>query len=507
MTGLIIFLIFLLLGVIIVQIGRVSELASKIRGEEEVEQQSTNHQAKMLMLFLVLFLVLGLGSAYYYKDVMLGYGPLAAASDHGEDIDSLFNWTLFFTGIVFVITQILLFWFSYKYRTMPGRKAMFQPHNNTLEIIWTVVPAVVMTFLVVNGLVVWNEIMAEPSGEYLEIEATGYQFAWDIRYPGADNKLATKNFRLIDPATNPLGIDWSDDKSIDDVILTGADKIVLPVDTTVRVRITSKDVLHNFYLPHFRVKMDAIPGLPTFFVFRPITTTKEFRKNLKNYPEWRTPYDPEDPESKERWEMFDYELACAELCGKSHYAMRRIVEIVTREEYNEWMAEKNTKPYYHTTIRGTDADPRKGELLDIEKKNRNIELTSEFTLATESESLEDKIINLKNIFYEIGSATLDNQSQSELDKLSQLLAQFPSVNAQIISHTDNQGDADLNYTLSESRAGNVRQYLLNKGINADRLSSVGFGEIQPIESNDSPEARESNGRTELRIISNLIVKN
>jgi outer membrane protein OmpA-like peptidoglycan-associated protein len=81
------------------------------------------------------------------------------------------------------------------------------------------------------------------------------------------------------------------------------------------------------------------------------------------------------------------------------------------------------------------------------------------------------------------------------------------VNAQIISHTDNLGDADLNYTLSESRAGNVRQYLLNKGINADRLSSVGFGEIQPIESNDSPEARESNGRTELRIISNLIVKN
>jgi len=128
-------------------------------------------------------------------------------------------------------------------------------------------------------------------------------------------------------------------------------------------------------------------------------------------------------------------------------------------------------------------------------------------LATESESLKDKIINLKNIFYETGSATLDNQSQSELDKLSQLLAQFPSVNAQIISHTDILGDADLNYTLSESRAGNVRQYLLNKGINADRLSSVGFGEIQPIESNGSPEARESNGRTELRIISNLIVKN
>ncbi len=506
MTGLIIFLIFLLLGVIIVQIGRVTELAAKIRGEEEVEQQNTNRQGKMLMLFLVVFLVLGIGSAIYYKDVMLGYGPLASASAHGGDIDSLFNWTLFFTGIVFVITHILLFWFSYKYRNMPGRKAQFQPHNNTLEIIWTVVPAVVMTFLVVNGLVVWNEVMTDlpADGDYLEIEATGYQFAWDVRYPGADNKLATKNFRLIDPATNPLGIDWSDDKAIDDVILSGADKIVLPVDETVRVRITAKDVLHNFYLPHFRVKMDAIPGLPTYFHFKPITTTKEFRQNLKNYPEWREPYDPADPESKERWEMFDYELACAELCGKSHYAMRRIVEVVTREEYDAWIAEKQSKPYYLTTIRGTENDPRKGQLLDIEKKMRNVELTSEFTKAMESENLEEKIINLKSVFYNTGSASLDNKSQSELDKLSQLLAQFPNVNAELRGHTDSQGDDDSNLALSEARAGNVMQYLLNKGVSADRLSRVGFGETQPIESNDSPEGREQNRRTELRIISNSL---
>ena len=506
MTGLIIFLIFLLLGVIIVQIGRVTELAAKIRGEEEVEQQNTNRQGKMLMLFLVVFLVLGIGSAIYYKDVMLGYGPLKSASAHGGDIDSLFNYTLFFTGIVFVITHILLFWFSYKYRNMPGRKAQFQPHNNTLEIIWTVVPAVVMTFLVVNGLVVWNEVMTDlpADGDYLEIEATGYQFAWDIRYPGADNKLATKNFKLIDPATNPLGIDWSDDKAIDDVILSGADKIVLPVDETVRVRITAKDVLHNFYLPHFRVKMDAIPGLPTYFHFKPITTTKEFRQNLKNYPEWREPYDPADPESKERWEMFDYELACAELCGKSHYAMRRIVEVVTREEYDAWMDEKQSKPYYLTTIRGTENDPRKGQLLDIEKKMRNVELTSDFTKAMESESLEDKIINLKNVFYNTGSASLDNKSQSELDKLSQLLSQFPNVNAELRGHTDSDGDDNSNLSLSEARAANVMQYLLNKGVSADRLSSVGFGETQPIESNDSPEGKEQNRRTELRIISNSL---
>lgn len=506
MTGLIIFLIFLLLGVIIVQIGRVTELAAKIRGEEEVEQQNTDRQGKMLVLFLVVFLILGIGSAIYYKDVMLGYGPLTAASEHGGAIDSLFNWTLFFTGIVFVITHILLFWFSYKYRSMPGRKAQFQPHNNTLEIIWTVVPAVVMTFLVVNGLVVWNDVMGDvgPEQDYLEIEATGYQFAWDVRYPGADNKLATKNFKLIDPATNPLGIDWSDDKAIDDVILSGADKIVLPVNTKVRVRITAKDVLHNFYLPHFRVKMDAIPGLPTYFVFTPITTTKEFRQNLKNYPEWREPYDPTDPESKERWEEFNYELACAELCGESHYAMRRIVEVVTQEEYDAWIAEKEAKPYYLTTIRGTEDDPRLGQLLDIEKKMRNIELTSEFTKAMESENLEEKIINLKNVFYNTGSASLDNKSQSELDKLSQLLAQFPNVNAELRGHTDSAGDDEANLVLSENRAKNVMQYLLNKGVSADRLSNVGFGESMPIETNDTAEGKKQNRRTELRIISNSL---
>ena len=135
---------------------------------------------------------------------------------------------------------------------------------------------------------------------------------------------------------------------------------------------------------------------------------------------------------------------------------------------------------------------------------RNVELTSEFTKAMESESLDDKIINLKNVFYNTGSANLDNKSQSELDKLSQLLAQFPNVNAELRGHTDSVGDDDLNFSLSESRAGNVMQYLLNKGVSADRLSSVGFGETQPIESNDSAEGRESNRRTELRIISNSL---
>jgi cytochrome c oxidase subunit 2 len=173
-----------------------------------------------------------------------------------------------------------------------------------------------------------------------------------------------------------LGLDWNDSKTHDDIVLGGSDRIVLPVDTMIRVRITSKDVLHNFYLPHFRVKMDAVPGLPTYFIFTPVKTTKDFREQLRQYPEWNVPFDPNDPDSKMRWEEFNFELACAELCGTGHYSMKRIVEIVTREEYETWLASQAS--FYQTNIRNTDADPFKGKALksDPEKVVEQIEGSS-----------------------------------------------------------------------------------------------------------------------------------
>src|SRR5690606_22687822 len=142
--------------------------------------------------------------------------------------------------------------------------------------------------------------------------------------------------------------------------------IVLPVNKKVRVRITARDVLHNFYLPHFRVKMDAVPGLPTYFVFTPTKTTEEYRDELRNYPEYNKPKDPADPESPMLWEAFQYELACAELCGRSHYSMRRVVRIVSEEEYNVWLGQQQS--YYLNNIRGKEGDPNQGKLLDIEIK-------------------------------------------------------------------------------------------------------------------------------------------
>jgi cytochrome c oxidase subunit 2 len=256
----------------------------------------------------------------------------------------------------------LLFWYAYKYRKQQGKKALFISHDNRLEVIWTAIPAVVMTFLVVSGLDTWNTAMADISPsevagkDYIEIEATGMQFAWLLRHPGKDNLLGTRNYQLID-GTNQLGQDWTDEKNLDDIM---PDRIVLPVGKKVRVRITSRDVLHNFDLPHFRVKMDAVPGMPTYFVFTPTVTTEQYRKNLGEldkdgepmYPEWHTPSDPEDPTSAPRWKEFVYELACAELCGNGHYSMRRIVEVVSQEEYDRWLAEQT--PYYESSIKKAD---------------------------------------------------------------------------------------------------------------------------------------------------------
>lgn len=385
MTAILAILCVLLIGIVVVQIGKVTELAAKIRGEEEIEEAANRRQSVFLMVFMVGFLIFTVVSALYYRNYMLGYGPHESASEHGLSLDSLFNTTLFFTGIVFIITQIALFYFAWKYKAEKGRLALYMPHDNKLEVIWTIIPAVVMTFLVVGGLDAWNQAMAdipedaqsvlvpttEDKSEFLEIEATGYQFAWDIRYPGTDGLLGTRNFRMIS-GTNPLGQDWTDEKNLDDFM---TNEIVLPKDRWVRVRITAKDVLHNFYLPHFRVKMDAVPGLPTYFVFKPTKTTEEYREQLSTVPEYQVP-DPNDPD-KMLWETFGYELACAELCGKGHFSMRRAVRIVEEAEYAAWA--RGQAPLYESSIKGTADDPFQEEnaVSEVEPTEENVETTEE----------------------------------------------------------------------------------------------------------------------------------
>jgi len=504
-----ILLCLILIVIVVVQVGKVSELAGGIRGEEAMQASRNAFNAKMSMVFVVLFLIGCVWSSIYYAPSILWYGPHMSASEHGNILDSLFNTTLFFTGIVFVITHVLLFYFAYKYSGKENRRAKFLAHDTKLEIIWTVIPAVTMCYLVIQGLVAWNTVMTDTDEYYVELEATGQQFAWIMRYPGADNVLGTKNFRNIGP-TNELGMDWSDVKSHDDVISSGGGEIIkVPLGKEVRVRITAKDVLHNFDLPHFRVKMDAIPGLPTFFKFTPAVTTEEYRNNLgvlnedgtPMYPEWHLPADKEDPDGPKRWEAFNYELACAELCGKGHYSMRRYLEVVPEEEWLQWMSEQNS--YYMSNVRNTDEDPYKGQLIDADLKDRSKAFRSRLAEALAKENAADRILRFDYVNFKTGSADLTDDSVYELGDLVSAMAKNPGMTIEVAGHTDNTGDVAANLVLSNDRAQSVYNFLLNKGVSASRMTAAGYGDTVPVDAgadNNTPENRKNNRRTEFKIL-------
>jgi cytochrome c oxidase subunit 2 len=269
-----------------------------------------------------LFLVIGLYGVYWEYTVHGSMLLPAAASEHGKKIDEMFNLTLIITTIVFVATHILLFGFSYIYKYSAKRKAYYYPHNNTIEKIWTIVPALVLTVLVLMGFLTWRSIffkVEDPNHKPLQIEVTSEQFKWSIRYPGADGIVGNKNYKLT-TASNTLGIDFKDINSRDDEM---ADEMVLPVGKPVKLILTSKDVIHSFYMPHFRVQLNTVPGMRTIFEFTPTKTTAEMQQETN------------DPN-------FNYLFLCAKICGAGHYNMQKVVRVVSEAEYKTWIAEQKT---------------------------------------------------------------------------------------------------------------------------------------------------------------------
>lgn len=302
---------------IVFQIGRASDLVMTLRSDRPVvddEQAKAQRERSihgfLFMAFLILGLIAAFWSAWHYRDLYLPF----PSSAHGEVIRSMFFWTLVSTVPVFVLTHIMLFYFSWRYQEDDTKLSRFFPEDNRLELAWTVVPAIVMVLLVTNGIINWNRIMAPAPDDSMVVEVTGQQFYWTIRYAGVDNELGRKSVRLITD-NNPFGQDWDDQANMDDFM---AQELYLPADVPVLVKINSMDVLHNFFLPHFRVKMDAVPGIPTQFWFTPTITTEEMRASLDN------------PD-------FVYELACAELCGSSHYNMRKEVVVVEQDSFARWL--------------------------------------------------------------------------------------------------------------------------------------------------------------------------
>lgn len=296
---------------------RVITLVGIAKGESKKRVGVSN--TVNALLFPISLVAGGLLIIWSYADAREYFLP-EAASVHGLETDFLFWLTLGIVFAAFFITHILLFTFPFIYRFKESKTAYFYPHNDKLELVWTVIPAVVMAVLVLLGWLTWRDITSDPPKEDLvEVEIMGKQFNWQVRYPGKDKELGKYDYRKID-ATNSMGIDFSDPNSMDDFTPR---EIHIPKGKNVLLRIRARDVLHSVFMPHFRVKMDAVPGMPTKFWFTPTKSTAEMRAETGNAE-------------------FDYELACTEVCGGGHFAMRMKIVVDEPEEYEKWFNEQES---------------------------------------------------------------------------------------------------------------------------------------------------------------------
>lgn len=321
MTTTAIFIVAILaLGFLITfQISKASEYVSVLKGEKKAFEQSNRVNAFLMIAFLVLGLVgIWVCNEMFYKKTLL---PFPSASEHGEKIDMMLWITLAITGFVFFLTQILLFWFAFKYQYRSDRKAFYFPHNTKLEYIWTTIPAITLCILVGFGIYYWYQMTGEAPANAMRVEVTGKQFGWIFRYPGKDNTFGKKYFRNINNENNELGLIWDDPASHDDVVVSQT--MYLVKGQPVKLVIGSRDVIHDVGLPHFRMKMDAVPGTPTTMWFTPQYTTEEMKK-ITNNPD------------------FEYEIACDQMCGNGHYSMKGIIKVVSQSEFILWRAQQKT---------------------------------------------------------------------------------------------------------------------------------------------------------------------
>ena len=256
------------------------------------------------LLFALATVVLVVVSTYYFMRPWLP----ALKSDRAA-IDHSIWWSLLVTGLVFIATNLVLAWLTWRFQDHEGARAAHWHDNTRLEWTWTAATAAIMFVFMFHALGLWADINKEPPPGALLIEVTGQQFAWNIRYPGKDGMLGRTDHKLA-TQENPTGIDPADPASGDDQKLLN--NIVFVKDRPVRVQLRSMDVLHSFFLPNFRVKQDAVPGMTVQIWFTPTELT-----------------DPAKP----------LEIACAEHCGLGHYRMRGFVHVVNAADFDARVSE------------------------------------------------------------------------------------------------------------------------------------------------------------------------
>ncbi|MBI2821585.1 MAG: cytochrome c oxidase subunit II [Acidobacteria bacterium] len=233
--------------------------------------------------------------------------PLGAVS-HAPSLDSQYFLTLVICGIIFFLAQMGLGWAVFRYRDRSGAKAHYSHGNNRLEVLWTLATAVVFIGLNLMGQKVWADLRFQGAAPgAIQIEVSGQQFVWNIRYPGPDGKFGRTDAKLMsDSAGNPLGLDDSDPAAKDDVVVP---TMAVPVNRPVQITLHAKDVTHSFYVRELRIKQDAVPGMAIPIHF---TATQ----------------------------VGSYEVACAELCGLGHYKMRSVLDVLSEENYQKWLEER-----------------------------------------------------------------------------------------------------------------------------------------------------------------------
>jgi cytochrome c oxidase subunit 2 len=325
--SLLVYIILILAAAAIWQLVRVVELSGKLKGVDpnRVTESDNRMQGRLMILMYFGLLIFCLWNFFAYKDKLL---PVSA-SEHGVELDWLMEFNMYIIAVVAIVTNFLLFYMAYKYYGRDGGRATFYPHNNKLEMIWTGIPAVVLFIIIFFGITLWNDATSPAAKGSRVVELYSMQFNWKARYGGEDNTLGKSNYLLID-GVNELGVDSTDSKAADDVIVK--DTLVLPVGEEVDFRFRSRDVIHSAYFPHFRAQMNCVPGMETYFHFKPTITTAKMREITKN------------PE-------FNYVLLCNKICGAAHYNMQMPIRIVEKAEYQKWMeatkaSGSNGNPYY-----------------------------------------------------------------------------------------------------------------------------------------------------------------
>jgi cytochrome c oxidase subunit 2 len=250
------------------------------------------------------------------------FGMPEVASAHGASLDSVNSWVHYLMFLLFIAWGALFVYMLFRFRRGKNPKADYRGLKSNAST-WAEVGVAVAEVILLVGFSIplySDRVEDLPSeADATVVRVVAQQFAWNIHYPGPDGVFGAARPDLVNEETNPLGLDPDDPMGQDDV--TTINQLHLPVNKPALIQLSSKDVIHSFMLPQFRVKQDAIPGMrfPVWFI--PTVTTKEMQQRKGD-------------------ETFLYQIACAQLCGNSHYSMRGFVTVETQEEFDAWMAEQ-----------------------------------------------------------------------------------------------------------------------------------------------------------------------